>query len=585
MAGPAARRPWRWLLSAIALVAVVVVAYAGWLTWKAAHNLQAAADDASAIKAKALSDDPSQAAEAVDAFQQHADKAADATDSPIWRAMTHLPFFGDDARGVRVAATVARDLGDGALGDLAGAVGSINAVLPQRGGIDLAKVEPLAQPVARSNTALAHARERIDAVDASGFVGALQSRFRDLREKVDTAADAMAVADRAMHVMPQMLGQDGPKNYLVVMQNNAEIRASGGLPGAVSLMRTDHGKVSMVRELSGGSFGEAPEPVLPLDPAETKIFGKNLGTFFLDANLTPDFARSADLWKARWEQTQPEKIDGVIAMDAVTLSYLLKAIGPIDVGGVELTRDNAVDELLSKAYARIPDPAQQDVFFGEVASTVFSKVMSFEGSRQTLLQQLHRAADEGRIRIHDFDASVQQHLAGTGVAAELTRDAPTTPQVNVAFADATLSKMSYYLRYNTHVMATSCADGVQTLSGTLTMRSTAPQDAASTLSNYVLGTTRLKSSRGNELVAVYVFAPEGGTAAKFDDNSIDFPQFTSELDGRKVIGTWVVLGPGDSQDLKWTMTSGTGQTGSVAVTVTPSVAAGNSSSKARSACN
>jgi len=582
--------PWR-LISGIVVIAVVaIVGYTGWLVYDAAHHLKAAADDASAIRAAALGDDPAKAKAAINDFSGQAHSAAKATGSPFWGLLTHVPGFGDDARGVRTASNVADDLSDGPLTELAGAVGDIDAVLPKNGGVDVASVQGLATPVADGSAALDKARQQLDAVDPSGYVDGLKTRFRDLQSKVDDAADAMGVANRALKVLPQMLGADGKHNYLVVMQNNAEIRATGGLPGAVSLVSADDGKISMVREVAGSSFGQAPAPVLPLQPAEQKLFGKNLGTFFLDANLTPDFARSSDLWKARWEQTQPEKIDGVISMDTVTLSYLLKALGPVDVAGVHLTSANVVDELLSKVYARIPDPKAEDAFFGQVSSTIFQKILTFSGSRQTLLQALGQAADEHRLLIHDYDSDVQADLAGTAVAGEVTKtgpdnSVPTTPQVGVYFADGTLSKMSYYLRYNAHVSATSCVGGVQKLSGKLTLTSTAPKDAKTTLPSYVTGTGLPKSKAGDMMVVVYVYAPEGGTASKFDDNDLDYDQFSAELDGRPVIGTWVLLQPGESQDLNWTMTSGKGQTGNTSVAVTPSVAGGSASSTAASACS
>jgi hypothetical protein len=581
------KHPWRWASGAVAAVIAVLVVYAGWLVWDAAHHLKAAAGEASAIKAAALGDDPAKITSTIHDFSGHAHSAAKATGSPVWSLMTHLPVFGDDARGVRAASQVADDLSRGALTELAGTVGDIDAVLPQNGGVDLAKVQSLVKPVADSDAALRRAKRQLAAQDPSGYVGSLKLRYRDLQTKVDDAASAIGVADRALKVLPRMLGADGRHNYLVIMQNNAEIRATGGLPGAVSLITADNGKITMGRELAGNSFGEAPQEVLPLQPAEEKIFGKNLGRYFLDANLTPDFSRSADLWKARWEQTQPEKIDGVISLDTVTLSYLLDALGPVDVDGVHLTSDNVVDELLSKVYAQRPNPADQDAFFGQVASTVFQRMTTFSGSKRVLLQALQRAADEHRILIHDFHSDVQGDLTGTAVAGELTANAPKTPQVGVYFADGTLSKMSYYLRYSTHVSATSCVNGVQTLSGTLTLRSTAPKDAKTTLPAYVLGTGNAlpKSSAGDMLVAVYVFAPEGGAASKFDDNDLDFDQFTAELDGRQVIGTWVLLEPGQAQDLKWTMTSGKGQTGDTSVAVTPSIAAGSSSSTVATACS
>ena len=579
------QHPWR-LISGIVVVAVVaIVGYTGWLVYDAAHHLQDAADDASAIKAAALAGDTSKAKAAIDDFSGHAHSAAKATGSPFWGLLTHVPGFGDDARGVRTASDVADDLSDGALTQLAGAVGDIDAVLPKNGAVDVAAVQGLVSPVADGHAALDKARRQLDAVDPSGYVGSLKIRYRDLQSEVDDAAHTMDVADHALQVLPQMLGADGSHNYLLIMQNNAEIRATGGLPGAISLINADHGKIRMVREVSAGAFGQAPAPVLPLQPAEQKIFGKNLGTYFQDANLTPDFTRSADLWKARWEQTQPEKIDGVISLDTVTLSYLLTALGPVDVDGVRLTSDNVVDELLSKAYARIPDPAAQDAFFAKVASTVFEKMMTFDGDRKALLTAVGKAADEHRLLIHDFDDAAQRHLDGTAVSGGLTSGDPKVdPQVGVYFADGTLSKMSYYLRYDTHVSATSCTNGVQHLSGGLTLTSTAPKDAKTTLSRFVTGVNLPKSSRGDMLVAVYVYAPEGGTASKFDDNDLDFDQFTAELDGRQVIGTWVLLQPGQSQDLKWTMTSGAGQTGATQVNVTPSVSQGTSSSTATSAC-
>ena len=580
------RHPWRWLSGIVGVLVAVVAAYAGWLLWHAAHDLEAASADASALKAAALDGDQAKVRQALARFTDHAHSAANTTDSPVWSLLTRLPAIGDDARGVRTVSRVSDDLARHGLTQLTGAVDEIDAVLPQDGGVDTARVRSLVQPVSDGYAALTRARAELDREDPSGYTTSLRLRYRDLQRKVDDATSAMAVADRTLQVLPQMLGSDRPQNYLLVMQNNAEIRATGGLPGAVALLHADHGKLSMVREVSGASFGEAPAPVLPLQPAEKTIFGENIGRYFLDANLTPDFSRAADLWKARWEQTQPEKVDGVISLDTVTLSYLLKATGPITVDGVRLSADNVVDELLSGTYARLPEPAQQDAFFGQVASAVFGKVTSYAGSKQGLLTALQRAATEHRILVHDFTADVQAKIAGTAVAGGLSSSDPTTdPQVGVYFADGTLSKMSYYLRYDARVSATSCTNGTQTLSGSLTLRSTAPVDAKTSLPAYVTGISLPKSSAGDMLVAVYVFAPLGGGASKFDDNGLDFPQFTAELGGRTVIGTWVLLEPGKSKDLTWTMTSGAGQRGNVHVNVTPSVTTGTASSVVPAACS
>jgi hypothetical protein len=578
------QHPWRVTSGIVVAALVALAAYAGWLLWSAGHQLAAAAEDASAVKAAALGDDPGRVKDAIADFADHASSAAGATDSPVWSLMTHLPAIGDDARGVRTVSRVADDLAGNGLDELADAAGDIDALLPQDGGIDVSKVQSLVEPVADGHAALDEARDALAQEDPSGFTESLKLRYRDLQGQIADAADAMGVADRALRVMPQMLGADGKRNYLLIMQNNAEIRATGGLPGAVSLVTADHGRIQMVREVSAVVFGHAPAPVLPLAAGEREVFGDNLGRYFQDANLTPDFPRSADLWKARWEQTQPERVDGVISLDTVTLSYLLTALGPVDVDGVHLTSDNVVDELLSKVYARLPDPAAQDAFFAKVASTVFASTMSFDGDRKALLTALGRAADERRMLIHDFDDAVQQQFDGSAVSGDLSSPAETMPQVGVYFGDGTLSKMSYYLRYDAQVRATSCVGGVQRYTARVTLRSTAPKDARTTLPVDVTGSTLPANTRGEQLVVVYAFAPEGGTSSRFDDNDIDLAQFDAEIGGRKVIVTWVPLKPGDVKDLNWTMSSKAGQTGATHISVTPSVERGTKSTTVGSAC-
>lgn len=576
--------PWRLTLCAVAVVVVATVAYAGWLVWDSGRALAAAADDARAAKAAVSAADPTAASRALDDFSAHAETAAHRTDSPVWSLLTKLPAIGDDAEGVRTVSQAADALGAGGLDGLARSVGDMNAFVPHDGIVDVQAVERLQQPVADVHRALATARVALSRQDPRGFVGPLRTKYEDLQRQIASADDALTAADRTLRVLPAMLGADGPRNYLLVMQNNAEIRATGGLPGSVSLIRADKGRISMVKQATGTALGHAPASVLPLTPAERTLFGDNLGRYFLDGNLTPDFPRSAALWRARWLQVEGGEVDGVVSVDTVTLSYLLRALGPITVDGVQLTGDNVVDELLHNTYVRIAAPADQDVFFRDVAVAVFDHVTSFGGSRSDLVDALRRGASERRILVHDFDPHIQGDLAGTAVAGELTTAGSRSPQVGVYFADGTLGKMSYYLRYDARVTATSCQGGVQSLSGRLTVRSTAPKDARTSLPAYLLGTGLPADSAGSQLVVVQVFAPEGGKFANFDTNGLDFDQTDADFEGRPVRTLWVLLKPGEVKDLSWTMTSGPGQTGAGRLSVTPSIEAGSKSTSMPSAC-
>jgi hypothetical protein len=438
--------------------------------------------------------------------------------------------------------------------------------------------------VAEGKAAFAAADERLSSEDPSSFDQRLRDKYRELADRVSDASRLLESADTALGVMPAMLGGEGTRDYLLVFQNNAEIRATGGLPGAVSVVHADAGKVELTRQVAANSFGRTAQPVLPLSPAEEDIYGEELGTFFLDANFTPDFPRTADLIKARWEQVYPEEIDGIFSIDPVALSYILGATGPVAVGDVTLTSDNAVAELLHEVYLRYGDPADQDAWFREVARAVFDRVSTGAESPQDLIRALARGSDEHRIYIHSFDTAEQAGLAGAEVAGELVTDPDAAPQVGVYLNDATGAKMSYYLRYDVRVDATYCKDGVQGLSGHARLLSDAPDNAAS-LPDYITGGGQFGTEPGAQLVVVRLYGPVGGRISRIEFNGKPLDPAIVDQGGRQVATTVATLDPGFTADLTWTMTTGENQRGDTQVTVTPSVESTTSSSVTPSSCS
>ena len=382
-----------------------------------------------------------------------------------------------------------------------------------------------------------------------------------------------------------MLGAEGARDYLMVFQNNAEIRATGGLPGAVSLLHADRGTLTMTRQVAANEFGRTDQPVLPLTDGEREVYDDKVGTWFLNANLQPDFPRAAELWKARWEQVHPERIDGVVSLDPIALSYVLGATGPIEVDGVQLSEETAVDELLHRVYLRLEDPADQDEFFRAVASAMFDVMTAGAGEPRALLRALATGAKEGRVTVHSFEDTVQQHLAGTAIAGEAVKSVGDRPQVGVYLSDATGAKMSYFLRYETTVEATYCANGMQGISGRLRLTSTAPADAGS-LPDYVTGGGYAGVEPGTQRVFVRLFGPLDG---EIDKLVLDGEPITDspvvDYDGRGVVTAVVELAPGQTSDLTWTMRTGVDQVGPIDVSVTPSVQPGSSSFRSGSACS
>ena len=466
---PRATRPrlWVWLLGATVVLSAAG-AYGAWSVRATAADLNAARADATRLQGSLAAEDTPAAQRALSALRGHVSAAHERTDGPLWALGAKLPVVGGDVAAVRTVAAVGDDLAAGTLTELVTKAGTElrDRLAPREGKIDISAIEAVAPLVGRANRNFSAAAGRLHSIDARALSSRVKPAYEEVSDAVDTASTTFAAADRAVQVLPTMLGKDGPKKYLLMFDNNAEIRATGGLPGAYALITTDKGKISLTRQGAPKDIGRFDEPVLPQSQAEKQIYFDQIATFFQDTNFTPEFPRTAELVREMWKRTQGERLDGVLSVDVVTLSYLLRATGPVEApGGVRLTAQNATEELLNKVYFRLDDNAKQDTFFGDVAKLIFEKVTSGVRSTTELGTALGQAATEGRLYVHDFDNTVQSALSGSTVAGELDGGDPRVPQVGVYLNDATGSKMSYYLRTRVRLRSEGCSDGQQQLQG------------------------------------------------------------------------------------------------------------------------
>lgn len=578
------QRPWRVLAAVVVALVVLFAVYAAWLLLTTQKELTRASDDGHALKAAITAGDQAGVQRSLAQLQTDADAAARHTGGPTWWVLRHVPILGDDFSGVRVVSQVASDLSHSNLAQVATQTNDVKKILPSGGRVDLAEIRRLAPEVAQGHAAAAKAVAELAQERPAGFVGPLKRKYLDLQAQVDEAASMLGIADTAFHVMPAMLGADGPRHYLLVMQNNAEVRATGGLPGAVAQLDAVGGKVTLGTQTSGSSFDKAPHP-LTLSSSEQALYGSQMGEYFLDANFTPSFPRAADLMRTRWNQVYPGHIDGVLTVDPVTLSYLMRATGPITVDGVQLTSDNVVEQLLHETYVRIAQPPLQDVFFRDAARAIFDSILGGSPNPRDLVSALRKGTDEHRVLVHAFDPHVQAALAGTTIAGEVPSQAGDHPQVGVYLNDSTGAKMSYYLRYSATMAATSCSRGVQSLAGSLSIGSTAPANAA-TLPTYITGGGSFGVPVGSQVVSVMLFGPLGGFMDRVQLNGADAAQQQwFQIDGRPVIKVFASLAPGQTEKITWTMRGGAGQTGSTLLGVTPSIVPGSGSSTVTSACS
>lgn len=539
------------LTGGLALVVLVLGLLVGWRALQVNDALQQAVRDAESLQTSLESGEQADIDAALARLEESAGEAADLTGGPVWSLATLPPFVGDDASGVRTAARVVSDLAEDGIGPLAETATNLDGLLPRDGRIDVAAVRDLQAPIDTAAEALASAQADLAAEDSSGFVGRFRVKYRELTSLVSDAAQAMDSAQVTVGLLPELLGEDGPRNYLLVFQNNAEIRATGGLPGAMSVLEVDDGAIALGRQDSAAAFGERATPVLPLSKDEEEVYSEKLGTFMLDANFTPDWPRAAELIRARWEEVHPERLDGVLTLDTIAVSYLLGVTGPVEVGPYTLTAENAVDTLLNQAYIDIPAPDDQDAFFRLVARTVFDRIAGGEvGAPRELLRALVRAGDEGRVAVNLTDETLQEQIAERRVAGA-TRDAEgVAPGIDLTLLDGTASKMSYYLDYRTRASVTSCTGDLARVRVATTLVSDPPEDA-SRLPAYITGGANVSTEPGEQLVQVRILTPSEGRIRGFTIRGKKYGPRDLFLDDRQVSTAFLLLEPDQPADVVW----------------------------------
>ena len=573
---------------AVAL-SMLVLAWSGWTAYRVYSDLKEAKDQALIMKASLERGDVDGARQASRYFQELTEATSDRTGGPAWGLLENMPVFGDDAAGLTEVTEVLATIGETGIPPLMNSAAELNAgsYAPSAHQFPLDRIAALEQPAARSSAVFADAAARLGRIDSDNFVAPLRNELGALLDEVDLAAATLETAERASRLMPALLGGSGPRDYLLVFQTNAELRATGGLPGVMSLIHAENGRVDITRQASAGAMGELDEPVLPLTRGELDLYGPQLGTYFLDSNFTPDLPRAAELWRARWRVETGTDIDGIFVVDPVAVSYLLGTTGALQVEGRQLTEDTLVSEVEHHAYLRYDDQVSQDAFFNAVADAAFDVFADGGGNPVDLVAGLIRGVNERRVLMNLFDPAAQEVIAETAIAGEVSETPTATPEVGVYLNDGTGAKMSVFLDHEVQVTSVSCENGRQTLAARLRVTSDTPLNVADlpeTVTGFDDGFGDTVK-RGDQLVVADLYAPVGGTIRDLAFNGAPLSNpAVDHFAGREVVSVGLPLEPDQTRVVTWTMVSGPEQVLPTEVRVTPGARSENESSVAPSTC-
>ena len=217
------------------------------------------------------------------------------------------------------------------------------------------------------------------------------------------------------------LGYVGTRTYLLVLQDNTELRNTGGYLACVGSVEIQNGALQNLKlsysRTNAYANGTLSAAVDIGGPESFTVFYNTTYVRFWDMNVQYDFATFAPLYASAWQQLTGQHADGVIGLDLTGLQELLKATGPVTVANETITWRNVIDRVHFADVATKGEAGQPalNVFLGQLASKVITAAQTADPvGKLLLLNTIHTLAQQHHLLIYapgaltSYDGAIQQ---------------------------------------------------------------------------------------------------------------------------------------------------------------------------------
>ena len=444
------------LLIGLGLVWILIT---GMLARQQAQNLEDRLQLVRQLLTEGRLDEARQAAEPIPDI---ADRAHDLTTGPAWWLGSQLPILGDPLDVTRGTMAAGARVGQA----VPGLMQIVTALDPAhlRVSGDTLRLGPLERAVpgleAASRTIDAGAND-IAALPSSTWLGFVDRGRDRIDGDIALIRGYVDAATRVAQVLPTMLGKDRPQTYFIGLQNEAELRGTGGLPGAFAIARAYHGTLHFTHFYSDAELlPPGPDHLIPtgLDFGRgyDSAYGPSLPTStFVDSNVSPHFPYAARIWQAMWEKRSGQHVDGVLALDPTVLSYFLSVTGPAGLpDGRTIDAGNVVTLTQRDEYTMFTDNIARKRFIVSVLKAASIKLTSGAGSGLGILHAASLAGNEQRLLAWSEDPRIERVLEASHFAGAIPQD--RRPFSALVLNNASGGKLDFYLTRSVAYERTGC---------------------------------------------------------------------------------------------------------------------------------
>ena len=246
-------------------------------------------------------------------------------------------------------------------------------------------------------------------------------KIKTIQEILPLVNDNLADTDRFVKIFLELFGQKGPRKYLIVFQNNQEMRATGGFIGSYGLLETNAGKMEKLKiEGIYNPDGQLKVNVVP--PRPIQKISATWSTH--DANWWPDFPKSAKKISWFYEKTGGPTTDGVIAVTPTVLEKMLAITGPIEMPEYNLTvTDKNFIKVIQKQVEEDYDKEENKPkkILADLTPKIFTKFFNLKSPKQIAeaVKVLLNALEEKHILMYFTDREIENTVAEQGWAGKI----------------------------------------------------------------------------------------------------------------------------------------------------------------------
>lgn len=273
------------------------------------------------------------------------------------------------------------------------------------------------------------ARDELKMIDQNILPEDTRGKLIFVQDKIDAIIESLNAVEKSFPAILKLLGAETPHRYLILLQNNAEIRPAGGFIGSYILLEIDKGiiknmTVNDVYHLDDkfNGFIEPPEFLLPIM--------SNIE--FRDSNYSPDFLFAGKKAAYMLEKEGGPVVDTVIAINQNQLKDFLEITGPLQVGQMQnkITADNYLPVLTYVIESKIwgkEDPKH----ILKVMVPEFKEEIMKTSNASKIMSVIYKAIQEKMILAYSKDAMIEALFDEFGMSGRVKKTEEKEDYLNV----------------------------------------------------------------------------------------------------------------------------------------------------------